>query len=82
MATEPIRKAADLLGGQACLARAIGTSPSMVHQWLRGIRPVAAEWCPRIERATAGAVRCEDLLPEIDWAYLRATGVKQSEAAV
>jgi len=26
-----------------------------------------------IERESSGAVRCEDLRPDVDWAYLRAT---------
>lgn len=29
--------------------------------------------CIAIERESAGAVRCEDLRPDVDWAYLRAT---------
>jgi len=28
---------------------------------------------PAIERATKGAVRCEELRPDVDWAYLRGT---------
>ena len=45
----------------------------MVHQWVKGLRPIAAEHCPRIERATDGMVRCEQLRPDVDWGYLRAT---------
>lgn len=69
------------MGSQARLARAVGAAPALVHQWLNNKRPVAAEWCPKIERATVGAVRCEDLLPAVDWAYLRATGAKQNKEA-
>lgn len=32
---------------------------------------VPAEHCPAIERATAGAVRCEDLRPDVAWSVLR-----------
>jgi DNA-binding transcriptional regulator YdaS (Cro superfamily) len=32
---------------------------------------VPAAHCPSIERATKGAVRCEDLRPDVDWAVLR-----------
>ena len=55
------------------LARLIGVSPVLVSQWRKGRRPVPAERCPAIERATKGAVRCEDLRPDVDWGYLRGT---------
>ncbi|HEY0878970.1 MAG TPA: YdaS family helix-turn-helix protein [Zeimonas sp.] len=29
--------------------------------------------CIAIERESGGAVRCEDLRPDVDWAYLRGT---------
>ncbi len=32
-----------------------------------------AERCIEIEKAAGGAVRCEDLRPDVDWAYLRGT---------
>lgn len=55
------------------LAEAVGVSQVMISQWKTGARRVPAEMCPDIERATGGAVRCEDLRPDVDWAYLRAT---------
>lgn len=61
---------------QSELARKLGVSPVLVHQWKkRGPegRQVPAERCPEIEKATGGAVRCEDLRPDVDWAYLRST---------
>lgn len=54
------------------LAAAMGVSSVIVSQWKTGARAVPAERCPAIERATAGAVRCEELRPDVDWAYLRA----------
>jgi DNA-binding transcriptional regulator YdaS (Cro superfamily) len=57
-------------GGPASLARAIGRSVQTVCNWpLRGNVP--AEHCPAIERATNGAVRCEDLRPDVEWHVLR-----------
>jgi len=44
---------------------------AFVNQWATGRRPVPAEFCPKIERATSGAVRCEDLRPDIEWSVLR-----------
>lgn len=69
----PIAKAADVLGSQAALAAVIQRSPSMVNQMIKGVRPVPAEHCPLIERATSGKVRCEELRPDVDWTYLRGT---------
>lgn len=58
-------------GASANLARAIGVSPVMVSQWIGGAKAVPAERCPAIERATRGAVRCEDLRPDVAWDVLR-----------
>ncbi len=70
-------RACATLGGQAALARKLGVRPPTVNQWVKDGRPVPAERCPAIERATNGAVRCEDLRPDVDWAYLRATDCNQ-----
>lgn len=68
----PIEKAIEIYGGLARLADAIGKSQQALNNWRsRGV-PVGC--CPLIERATNGAVRCEDLRPDVDWAYLRGTG--------
>lgn len=69
--------------GNVPLATDVGVSPVAVSQWKTGARVVPAERCPAIERATGGAVRCEDLRPDVDWAYLRATDcpVPEKEAA-
>lgn len=66
-----IALACKIVGSQARLAKLIGVSPSAVNQWISGVRPVPAERCPAIERATNGDVRCEDLRPDVDWGVLR-----------
>lgn len=66
-----IEHAAAAAGGQASLATLLGVSPSAVNQWIKGLRQVPAERCPEIESATSGAVRCEDLRPDVNWAVLR-----------
>lgn len=85
MAHDHLRRACELVGGKAALARAIGVTPPAVHQWIRGMRPIPAERCPLIERATDGLVRCEDLRPDVDWSVLRARGrrapAEEGEAA-
>jgi DNA-binding transcriptional regulator YdaS (Cro superfamily) len=43
----------------------VGTSQSMVSQWLTGRRPIGAERAVAIERRTKGEISCEDLLPNV-----------------
>lgn len=54
-------------------ARMLGVNQGLLHQWLSGDRPIAAHQCPRIEKATNGKVRCEDLNDKVDWAFVRGT---------
>ena len=67
-----LKSAISILGGTAELAASIGVSPQVVTNWLARGR-VPAERCPAIERVTKGAVTCEALRPDVDWAYLRGT---------
>lgn len=59
---------------QSAFAESLEVSQGLVHQWLSGKRPIAAPWCPIIERFTNGDVRCEELNSDVDWAYVRETG--------
>jgi DNA-binding transcriptional regulator YdaS (Cro superfamily) len=68
----PIEKLIALFGGPVkCAAKLELKSYQTVQQW-RASR-VPAEHCPRIEKLTAGKVTCEELRPDVDWAYLRGT---------
>jgi DNA-binding transcriptional regulator YdaS (Cro superfamily) len=58
---------------QSEFAKGLGVPPALISQWKTGDRQVPAERCPDIERLTDGLVRCEDLRPDVDWAYLRGT---------
>lgn len=51
------------------LATAVGTSPTYLWQMATGWngRSVGLELAPRIEDATAGTVRCEELRPDVQW---------------
>jgi DNA-binding transcriptional regulator YdaS (Cro superfamily) len=53
------------------LAKDIGAFTSDLSSWTVGKRPVPAERCPQIEKATNGQVRCEDLRPDVAWFVLR-----------
>lgn len=76
-----LRTYIDQQRGQAsALGRAIGVTPVLISQWANGHRPVPAERCPEIEKATSGEVTCEELRPDVDWAYLRGTNTITKEA--
>ena len=67
-----LSKAAEIVGGQAALAKALGYKDRRnVWPWFNQGAQVPADRCPEIERLTGGAVRCEDLRPDIPWSVLR-----------
>lgn len=51
---------------KAKFARAINVSAALLHQWIEGIRPVAIQHCPAIEKQTGGKVTRKELRPD-DW---------------
>ena len=55
------------------VAQQCGIGDDYLYQVLTGRKKGTAELCIQIEKATSGAVRCEDLRPDVDWAYLRGT---------
>lgn len=67
----PILKAAQTLGSQAELARRLGVTSAFISQLLSGGRPIPIQHAISIERETEGAVRVEDLRPDVDWAVIR-----------
>lgn len=71
MSSHPLEEATRIIGSQVALAAQLGVTKAAVGQWKLEGRKVPAEHCPVIERLTAGQIRCEDLRPDIDWAYLR-----------
>jgi DNA-binding transcriptional regulator YdaS (Cro superfamily) len=74
-------KAAEIIGSQTALANLLKVSKGAVSQWKEPGRRVPAEHCPLIERATGGAVRCEELRPDIAWDVLRMQAGIEAEAA-
>lgn len=69
--TTPLTRAIQIVGSFSALARDLGLTKGAVWQWTMPGRKVPAEHCPDIERITSGAVRCEELRPDVNWAYLR-----------
>lgn len=66
-------------GAQSRLAAATKIPAPLLSQWATGTRRVPAERCPEIERATEGAVRCEELRPDVAWDVLRLQAREQQE---
>jgi DNA-binding transcriptional regulator YdaS (Cro superfamily) len=69
---QALRRAAEILGGQAALAAVCGY-PDRRHVWpyFNTSRRFPAEHCPTVEKATKGVVRCEELRPDVSWEVLR-----------
>lgn len=71
----PLKRAIEQVGGLTKAAGALGVSPQRLGNWID--RGVPAEHCPSIERITDGAVRCEELRPDVDWAAIRGTAAQR-----
>lgn len=79
---EAIQKAINLAGNASRLAVLVGVSTQAVCFWRDGARKVPPEGCIAIEKATQGQVRCEDMRPDVDWAYLRGTAANEQQREV
>lgn len=69
---DALDKAVSAIGTMQILADHLGVTKGAVGQWKLNGRKIPAEHCPLIERLANRAVTCEDLRPDVDWAYLRA----------
>ncbi|MDO6747179.1 helix-turn-helix domain-containing protein [Gilvimarinus sp. 1_MG-2023] len=67
-------------GGPTYVANLLGLTRGAIHYFIsRG--KVPAEHCPIIEKDSGGAVRCEELNPDVDWSYLRTPSSQETKAA-
>ena len=57
-----------------------GTSESYLRKAISVGARIGENLCINIDRESGGAVRCEDLRPDVDWAYLRGTRAATKEA--
>lgn len=64
---EAIKKAVEVCGSISGLARALGSSPVSVHEWLRGSHVPSPLSCIKIEKATKKVVTKEEIRPDFDW---------------
>lgn len=88
MSIESLKQAIQIIGGQTATARVLSRpgrqlAQANVWKWLNSPNPdlmPPAEYCPALERATQGAVKCEALRPDVEWSVLRGES-RQQEAA-
>lgn len=79
-ANTPLDAAIRAMGGVASTVRRLGLNGhATVYQWRKNRVP--SDYCPRIEEATGGLVRCEDLRPDVRWDVLRNPATTAKEAA-
>lgn len=57
------------------------TSYAHLRNVAYGQKPCGESLAINIERESGGTVRCEDLRPDVDWAYLRNSTSATGEAA-
>ncbi len=75
---DSIDRAIAYFGSQTEMAAALGITQPTVSEWLHGVRQVPVERCLQIEEATGGAMRCEELRPDIPWGVLRKRRARKS----
>lgn len=67
------------VAAQAAFAQRCGTTVGYLRKAASVGQRLKAEVCINIERESGGVVTCEELRPDIDWAFLRGTASVESE---
>ena len=60
-------------GRAKTLANGVGSTVAYIRHLAAGRKRCGESLAIEIEKFTSGDIRCEDLRPDIDWAYLRGT---------
>lgn len=76
-----LKKACDIVGTQAALAKKLGVKPPTVNQWLHFVKKIPLKQCVKIELITNGEVKREDLNPSVEWSLLQSQKPNSSEKA-
>jgi DNA-binding transcriptional regulator YdaS (Cro superfamily) len=63
-------------------AQRVGTSVNYLRKAICRKQQLGAGFCIAIERESGGAVRCEDLQPAVDWAFLRMGAARCTQPAL
>lgn len=64
---DSLRRACSLIGSINFTAEILNISASRLSHWRAGTESLPSGYCPAIERATEGAVTCEELRPDVSW---------------
>lgn len=73
MSMNAISKAIDCMGSQEQLAKAVELTQAAISQYVTGNKRPSAEVAIRIEAATDGKVRAEEVRPDVPWHVIRGT---------
>jgi DNA-binding transcriptional regulator YdaS (Cro superfamily) len=76
----PLDEVVEVMGSQAAIARELGVTRGAVGQWKLPGGRIPAEYCPRLEAATARLGRrvlCERMRPDIAWSVVRSAPMEQ-----
>lgn len=63
-------------------AKQLGIDRTSLSRYLSRERPYDVDLCINTEKLTGGQVRCEDLRPDVDWAFIRAPNVEANTPAI
>ena len=66
------------IGEREVFASKCDTTHAFLRNVAYGQRRAGESLCINIERESAGSVTCEELRPDVDWAYLRGTSSKEA----
>lgn len=61
-------------------SRRCSTTAGQIRQVSLGNRRAGESLAINIERESSGEVTCESLRPDVDWAYIRSSGVSEKAA--
>lgn len=64
---EAIKKAIEIAGGANNLALKIGVSYQTILTWKNARSSISIGNCAKIEKATEGKIKKEDILPDYPW---------------
>lgn len=66
---------------QSDFATSCGTSAAYLRKAAYTRQRIGADLCISIERESGGKVRCEELRPDVDWAFIRGTAASAEATA-
>ena len=65
--TEAIKRAIEIIGSPADMAKKLNVSYHTVLTWKNGRSSITTTNCMKIEKATEGKIKAKDILPDYPW---------------